>query len=190
VRVIDPDGEQLGVMSLQEARQEAESRNLDLIEVAPQADPPVCRIMDYGKFRYEQQKKAKEGRKKSRQIEIKSIRVRPNTDHHDIAFKLRTARKFLTKGNKVKFNMIFRGPELRHKDIGRAQLETFIEGCNDIAEVDQPPHMEGRRMIMVLSPKPPEEQASQRNQPPQQSDTAATNEQAVARSSTSNKQQQ
>ncbi len=148
--MVDPDGEQLGVLSIQEARQEAEKRGLDLIEVAPQADPPVCRIIDYGKFRYDQQKKAKEGRKKSKQIEIKDIRVRPNTDEHDIAFKLRNARKFLTKGHKVKFNVIFRGPELRHKEIGEAQLQRFIDGSTDVGEVDQPPRMEGRRMTMIL----------------------------------------
>lgn len=154
VRVIDPDGEQLGIMSIHDARRAAEDRELDLIEVAPNARPPVCRIMDWGKFRYEQRKKAKESQKKSRQTEMKMLRVRPNTDDHDIGFKMRNARKFLTKGNKVKFTVIFRGPELRHREIGEQQLKLFIEGCQDLAQVDQPPRMEGRRMTMVLEPRP------------------------------------
>lgn len=110
--------------------------------------------MDWGKFRYEQRKKAKESQKKSRQTEMKMLRVRPNTDDHDIGFKMRNARKFLTKGNKVKFTVIFRGPELRHREIGEQQLKLFIEGCQDLAQVDQPPRMEGRRMTMVLEPRP------------------------------------
>ena len=129
------------------------SRGLDLIEVAPSAEPPVCRIMDYGKFRYEQQKKAKSAAKKSRHTEIKSIRVRPNTDDHDIDFKVRNAIRFLKEGNKVRAFVIFRGPELRHKEIGRQQLERFIKGCAEEAEVDQPPHMEGRQMALMLRPK-------------------------------------
>ena len=141
-------------MSLREALAEARARGLDLIEVAPQADPPVCRIMDWGKFRYEQQKKAREAHKKSRHVEVKAIRVRPNTDDHDIEYKMRNARRFLEKGNKVKFNVIFRGPELRHREIGQRQLERFIEGLSDVAQVEQPPHMEGRQMIMVLEPRP------------------------------------
>ncbi len=140
-------------MARDEALAEASKRDLDLIEVAPNADPPVCRIMDHGKFRYEQQKKAKEAKKKSRQTQVKTIRLRPNTDDHDVAFKMRNANRFLSKGDMVKFNVIFRGPELRHKDIGRAQLEKFIEGCAEHGEVEQPPRMEGRRMTMMLRPK-------------------------------------
>lgn len=141
-------------MSLQEALETARARQLDLIEVAPQAAPPVCRIMDWGRFRYEQQKKQRESQKKSRQVEIKHVRVRPNTDDHDLEYKLRNARRFLLKGNKVKFNVIFRGPELRHREIGERQLQRFLEGLADIAKLEQPPHMEGRQMIMVLEPKP------------------------------------
>jgi translation initiation factor IF-3 len=154
VRVIDEDGQQLGILAVDEARSAAQERGLDLIEVAPQADPPVCRIMDYGKFRYEQQKKEKESQKKSRQIEIKTIRVRPNTDDHDLAYKMRNARKFLQKGRKVKFNVIFRGPELRHTNIGRRQLEYFAQQCADLADIDQSPRMEHRNMTMLLTPKP------------------------------------
>ncbi len=109
--------------------------------------------MDHGKFRYDAQKKAKEAKKKSKQMDVKSIRVRPNTDRHDIEFKMRNANKFLKKGDMVKFNVIFRGPELRHKQIAVAQLQNFIEGCSEFGEVEQPPQMDGRRMTMVLRPK-------------------------------------
>ncbi len=143
----------MGVMTLQQARQEAEQRGLDLIEVSPDAKPPVCRMMDYGKFRYEQRKKQKDAQKKSKQVEIKGIRVRPNTDDHDIEFKARNAKKFLQKGDKVKFTVIFRGPELRHKEIGESQLLRFAELCEDIAQMTQRPRMEGRRMTMMLEPK-------------------------------------
>ena len=153
VRVIDPEGNQIGVLAIEEARDESIKRDLDLIELAPGADPPVCRIMDYGKFRYEQQKKAKEAAKKSKHVEMKTIRVRPNTGIHDINFKLKRAIEFLKKGNRVKFNVIFRGPELRHKHIGREQLQKFIDGCEELAETDSPPHMEGNQMVMVLRPK-------------------------------------
>jgi translation initiation factor IF-3 len=140
-------------MPTKQAVIEAKKRGLDLIEVAPNADPPVCRMMDHGKFRYEQQKKAKEAKKKSKQTQLKSIRVRPNTDEHDVNFKMRNARKFLEKGDMVKFNVIFRGPELRHKDRGAQQLKKFAEGCEEVAVIEQPPRMEGRRMTMVLRPK-------------------------------------
>ncbi len=140
-------------MPTKQAIAEAKKRDLDLIEVAPNADPPVCRMMDHGKFRYEQQKKAKEAKKKSKQTQLKTIRVRPNTDDHDVNFKMRNAKKFLEKGDMVKFNVIFRGPELRHKDRGAQQLKKFAEGCEDVAVIEQPPRMEGRRMTMVLRPK-------------------------------------
>ncbi len=140
-------------MSIEDARAEAEKFGLDLIEVAPEAQPPVCRIFDYGKFRYEQQKKQKEAQKKARQMDVKGIRVRPNTDEHDLAVKTRQAIKFLRHGDKVKFTVIFRGPELRHTEIGQKQLEHFMAQLSDYAIVDQPPRMEGRRMTMVLEPK-------------------------------------
>jgi translation initiation factor IF-3 len=140
-------------LAIQDALAEAERRGLDLIEVAPDANPPVCRIIDYGMFRYEQRKKLKDAQKKSKQMEIKGIRVRPNTDDHDIAFKSRHAIKFLHAGDKVRFTVIFRGPELRHKEIGQQQLERFIAQLADYATVDQLPKMEGRRMTMVLEPR-------------------------------------
>ena len=148
-----PHGEQIGIMPTNQALEAARSEGLDLIEVAPNADPPVCRVMNHGKFRYDAQKKAKEAKKKSKQMDVKSIRVRPNTDSHDIDFKMRNANKFLQKGDMVKFNVIFRGPELRHKEIAVAQLQKFIEGCSESGEVEQPPQMDGRRMTMVLRPK-------------------------------------
>ncbi len=151
--MISPEGDQIGIMPRDKAISTAKEKGLDLIEVAPNAEPPVCRIMDHGKFRYEQQKKAKEAKKKSRQTQLKSIRIRPNTDDHDVNFKMRNACKFLEKGDMVKFNVIFRGPELRHKDRGREQLQKFIEGCSEVGDVEQAPRMEGRRMTMVLRPK-------------------------------------
>ena len=152
VRLIDSEGEQVGVMPIEQARAEAQSRELDLIELAPGADPPVCRIMDYGKFRYEQDKKARKAAKKSKGGGLKTIRVRPNTEIHDINFKLKRAVKFLETGYHVKFNVIFRGPELRHKHLGRRQLQKFIDGCEEAGVVDSVPHMEGRQMIMILRP--------------------------------------
>lgn len=140
-------------MPIAQARAAAEAASLDLIEVAPDAQPPVCRLLDWGRFRYEQKKKAKEAQKKARQIEVKSIRIRPNTDDHDIDFKTRNAIKFLKKGDKVSCTVIFRGPELRHKDIGERQLRRLAEGCIEYGVIEVPPHMEGRRMLMLLTPK-------------------------------------
>ena len=154
VRVIDGDGNQLGIMEIAQARRAAEEAGLDLIEVAPEANPPVCRLLDWGRFRYEQKKKAKEAQKKSKQVEVKNIRVRPNTDDHDLDFKTRNAIKFLRKGHKVNFTVIYRGPELRHKDIGRDQLLRIAEGCVQDGDVEVQPHMEGRRMLMLIAPKP------------------------------------
>ncbi|MFP3904693.1 MAG: translation initiation factor IF-3 [Armatimonadota bacterium] len=155
---MDQDGEQIGIVSIDEARKYSKKTGLDVIEVAPDAKPPVCRLLDYGKFKYEQKKKQKEAQKKSKNVETKAIRVRPNTEQHDIDFKTRNALKFLKEGNKVQFHVIFRGPELRHKEIGKQQLIKFAKGCQDYANVAEPPHMEGRRMLMLLEPKPEEEQ--------------------------------
>lgn len=140
-------------MEIAQARAAAEAAGLDLIEVAPDAKPPVCRLLDWGRFRYEQKKKAREAQKKAKQIEVKSIRIRPNTDDHDIDFKTRNAIKFLKKGDKVSCIVIFRGPELRHRDIGERQLNRLAEGCTEFCVIEVPPHMEGRRMLMLLSPK-------------------------------------
>ncbi|GAB5536657.1 MAG: translation initiation factor IF-3 [Rubricoccaceae bacterium] len=144
----------MGVLSTEDALALANSRGLDLVEISPNADPPVCKIMDYGKFRYEQQKKAKEQRKKqAHQGELKEVRFRPNTDDHDYGFKMRHAREFIGQGNKVKAWVQFRGRDIIYKDRGLAVLERFIEDLSDIAKVDQPPLMEGRRMVTMLTPE-------------------------------------
>jgi len=152
VRVIDPEGEQLGVMSLAAARSEADTQGLDLIEVAPDARPPVCRIMDYGKFRYEQTKRQKEAQKKAKSTEMKAIRIRPTTGAHDVETKTNRALRFLREGNKVKFDMIFRGFELRHTEIGREVLLRIAEACKEDGQVERYPRMDGRRMNMILAP--------------------------------------
>jgi len=139
-------------MPLAAARREAEERALDLIEIAAQATPPVCKIMDYGKFRYQQTKRQKQTQKKSKHTEMKSIRIRPNTGQHDVATKVNLARKFLEDGNKVKFDMIFRGAEMRHTDIGQELLSRVAAHLTELALVERRPTMEGRRMHMILAP--------------------------------------
>ena len=146
------EGAQLGVMPIADALEAAEARNLDLVEISPKADPPVVKIMDFGKYRYEQQKKVKEQRKKqSKQGELKEIRFRPSTDTHDYDFKLKHAREFLEQGNKVKAWVQFRGRDIIYKDRGRLMLERFVEDLSDISKVDQMPKMEGRRMTVMLT---------------------------------------
>ena len=141
-------------MSLDDALAAAQQRQLDLVEISPNADPPVVKIMDFGKFRYEQQKKVKEQRKKqARQGELKEVRFRPNTDDHDYEFKTKHARDFLEQGNKVKAWVQFRGRDIIYKDRGAAVLSRFIEDLSDIAKVDQAPQMEGRRMTIMLTPE-------------------------------------
>jgi translation initiation factor IF-3 len=153
VRVINPDGVQLGVMSLQEALQTAMSLSLDLVEVAPESKPPVCRIMDYGKYRYEQSKKAKDAKKKQTVIQIKEVKMRPKTDEHDLEFKTRQIEKFLKEGNKAKVTMIFRGREVMHSNLGRKLLDKLAEDLKDTAIVEQLPRLEGKNMVMILAPK-------------------------------------
>jgi len=152
VRLIDANGDQLGVKSRNEALQIAQTRNLDLVLVAPGAKPPVCRIMDYGKYRFEQQKKEKEARKKQRVINVKEVRFSPGIGEHDFNTKLRNARKFLEKGDKVKASVRFRGRAITHKDLGREVLERLSEEVKDIASVESKPKMEGRQMFMMLAP--------------------------------------
>ncbi|MBI3988369.1 MAG: translation initiation factor IF-3 [candidate division NC10 bacterium] len=153
VRVISPDGTQLGIMPVQEALQTAYNLGLDLVEVAPEAKPPVCRIIDYGKYRYEQSKKAREARKKQAIIEIKEIKLRPKTDEHDFAFKARHAEEFLKEGDKVKVTMVFRGRELAHMNLGKGLLDKFAHALKEVGVVEQPPRTEGRIMVMILAPK-------------------------------------
>src|SRR5690625_1459743 len=152
VRLIDANGDQLGVKSRAEAIELAQKRNLDLVLVAPGAKPPVCRIMDYGKYRYEQQKKEKEARKKQRVINVKEVRISPSIGDHDFNTKLRNARKFLEKGDKVKASVRFRGRAITHKDLGREVLERLAEEVNDIAAIESKAKMEGRQMFMILAP--------------------------------------
>jgi translation initiation factor IF-3 len=153
VRVIS-DEAQLGVMPTHEALRLAEEKGLDLVEVSPKAVPPVCRIMDYGKFKYEQSKKTNQAKKHASVIEIKEIKFRPKTDVHDFEFKLSHIRRFLEEGNKVRLVIAFRGREIVHPETGRAMLERVIKQCADVAHVEQIPMMDGRRMVMVVSPRP------------------------------------
>lgn len=152
VRLIDSNGDQLGVKSKKEALEIAETRNLDLVLVAPGAKPPVCRIMDYGKYRYEQQKKDREARKKQRVISVKEVRFSPGIGDHDFNTKLRNARKFLEGGDKVKAAIRFRGRAITHKDLGREVLERFAEEVKDIGVVESRPRMDGRHMFMMVGP--------------------------------------
>lgn len=153
VRVI-ADEEQLGVMPTHEALRLAEERGLDLVEISPRAFPPVCRIMDYGKYKYEEAKKKQQARKRASTVETKEIKFRPKTEEHDMAFKVKHVRRFVEGGNKVRLAVVFRGREITHPQTGMAVLNKVVELCNDIATVETTPNMEGRRMIMVIAPKP------------------------------------
>ncbi len=153
VRVIDENGEQLGIMSSRDAQLRADEAELDLVLIAPKANPPVCKIIDYGKFRYEQTRKEKEAKKKQKTVEIKEIRLSPNIGANDLNTKATNARKFLSKGNRVKVTVRFRGREMAHQQNGRAILDAFVETLSDIAQVDKEPKMEGRNMSMVLTEK-------------------------------------
>jgi translation initiation factor IF-3 len=152
VRVISPDGEQLGIIPIEQALSIAEEQGLDLVEVAPLARPPVCRIMDYGKFKYEEQRKAREARKKQHHVQIKEVKMRPGIEDHDFDFKTRHARRFLEEGNKVKLTMMFRGRQMAHPEIGRQVLDRVSEMLSDVAKVEASPTMEARAMTMVLAP--------------------------------------
>lgn len=153
VRLIDSDGSQVGVVPLEEARQRAVELDLDLVEVAPTARPPVCRIMDYGKFKYRENKKAREAKKKQHVIQMKEIKLRSKIDDHDLQFKLRHARKFLEKHDKVKVTMVFRGREVVHKDLGERILKRVYDEVSDLAVQEGDIKMEGRNMILILTPK-------------------------------------
>lgn len=153
VRLITETGENIGVVSTREALQRAEEAGLDLVEVAPNADPPVCRIMDYGKFQYEQAKKERLARKQQKTVEIKEIRLRPKTTDHHLSFKIRDARRWLEDGMKVRVRIRFRGREITYPEIAREQLEQIADDLKDIAVVEQQPGMEGRTMLMVLAPQ-------------------------------------
>ncbi len=153
MRVIDPDGNQLGVIPIQAALTSAQEFGLDLVEVSPNASPPVCKIMDYGRFKYQQDKRQQEARKKQTRIQVKEIKVRPKTDSHDIEVKLGHIQKFIEKKNKVKVTVVFRGREITLTERGKEVLEQIAENAEAFATIEQPPKQEGRTMTMVLGPK-------------------------------------
>jgi translation initiation factor IF-3 len=153
VRVIDADGKQAGIMPLPEALRLAEEQGLDLVTVAANANPPVCRIMNYGKYKYQQSKRIQEARKHQTVIQVKEVKVRPRTEEHDFQFKLRHVKRFLSEGNKVKVSLLFRGREIVHPEFGKEVLERIIEESKDLMVVEQSPRLEGRNMVMILSPK-------------------------------------
>lgn len=153
VRLIDPDGEQIGVVSLDEAREQAAEYGLDLVEVAPEARPPVVKLMDWGRYRYQQQKKAQEAKKRQHTTEVKQVQLRPRTDDHDFEVKLRRARRFLEEGNMVRVVVRFRGRELRRPEVGEAMMDQMLEATADIARVEQRSNrIEGRRLVAMLEP--------------------------------------
>jgi translation initiation factor IF-3 len=153
VRLVDEHGEMVGIVGRNEAIEMAVDAGLDLVEVAPNADPPVCKILDYGKFKYEEQKKKNEARKKQKIIEVKEIKLRPSIDDHDYQVKMRSMNKFIEEGDKVKVTMRFRGRELAHQELGMNVLMRVRDDLEEIAKVEQMPRMEGRQMTMVVSPK-------------------------------------
>jgi translation initiation factor IF-3 len=153
VRVVDDEGGQLGILAIAEAMAVAEQRGLDLVEVAPEAQPPVCRIMDYGKYKYQQSKRAAEAKKKQVKVEIKEVKLRPKTEEHDFQFKAKNARRFLEEGNKVKVTIMFRGREVTHPEFGHRLIEKLVAELADVGQAESHPSMSGRFMTMVLAPK-------------------------------------
>ncbi len=150
--MIDSDGKQLGILPRREALRLAEERDMDLVEVAPQAEPPVAKLMDYGKYQYERAKREREARKARKEIEVKEVRLRPKTDEHDVNFKVRQARSFLESGAKVKVRMRFRGREIYNLDVAKKQFDHFAEELADIGTIEQRPSFEGRTMLMIVAP--------------------------------------
>ena len=153
VRLIDSDGSQLGIVSIQQAMAVAAERNLDLVKIAPKAEPPVCRVMDYCKFRFEQAKKDKEARKNQKVVDIKEVRLSAKIDIHDFEVRVKAAEKFLKGGDKVKASIRFRGREMAHTDIGLTVMQRFAEACAEFGTVEKPAKLEGRQMLMFIAPK-------------------------------------
>jgi len=151
--LVGSGGEVLGVLPLNDALAKADEAGMDLVEVSPNAEPPVCKILDYGKYRYEAQKKAKDARKKQKVIHIKEIKFRLNTDIHDYEVKINSARRFIEAGDKVKVTLRFRGREITHNDLGEEKLKKFAESLSDVAKLEASPKMEGRQLVMVLAPQ-------------------------------------
>ncbi|MBL8439566.1 MAG: translation initiation factor IF-3 [Zoogloeaceae bacterium] len=153
VRLIDAEGEQAGIVSLQTALNMAEDAGLDLVEIAPMAKPPVCRVMDFGKFKYQESKRAHEAKLKQKQIQVKEVKLRPGTDENDYQIKLRNLKRFLEEGDKAKVTLRFRGREMAHQEFGLRQLERIRTDLEELGQVEQMPKMEGRQMVMVIAPK-------------------------------------
>ena len=153
VRLISLDGRQLGIMSIHDALGAARQEGMDLVEVSPSSDPPVCKIMDYGKFKYQASKKLQEGKKKTKTLQVKEIRLRPRTDEHDLGFKIRNMKKFLEKKDKVKVSVLFRGREMAYMDAGKTLLDRIAQELEEQGTVEQPPTREGWRLTMLLVPK-------------------------------------
>ena len=153
LRIIGSDGQQLGIMSAKDALNIAEQKNLDLVKIAPQSNPPVCKIMDYGKYRFEQAKREKEARKNQRVVDIKEVRLSLNIDTHDFNTKLNNALKFIKHGDKVKVSIRFRGREMGHPEIGLETMKRFADACSETAVIEKPAKLEGRNMLMFLAPK-------------------------------------
>jgi translation initiation factor IF-3 len=153
IRVVGADGEMVGVLTVAEGIELADEFGLDLVEIAPNSDPPVCKVLDYGKYKYEEQKRRNEARKKQKTIEVKEIKMRPGIDTHDYETKMKAARKFLNNGDKVKVTIRFRGREMAHQELGMKVLDRVREGLEEMAKLEQFPKMEGRMMTMVVAPK-------------------------------------
>ncbi len=153
VRVIGPDGEQIGILGIREALAYAQERNLDLVEVSPTSKPPVCRVMDYGKFKYEQNKKQQKARRKQHTSQLKEVKMRPKIEEHDYGFKIAHAREFLSHHDKVKFTVTFRGREMAHPEAGRRLLEQAVKDLEDIGQIENPARMEGRNMVLLMVPR-------------------------------------
>ncbi len=154
VRVINPDGQQLGIYPIRQAITIAEEAGLDLVEINPRAEPPVCRIMDFGKFKYEQKKQANAAKKKQKVIEVKEIKFRPKTDSHDFDFKMKHVKRFIEEGNKAKITIRFRGREMAHPEVAARLLDRVVEEVKDMVVIEQTYRMEGRTMTMILAPAP------------------------------------
>jgi translation initiation factor IF-3 len=154
VRVVGPNGEQLGVLPIEQALARAQEEGFDLVEVNPMSKPPVCKIMDYGKFKYEEKKKASEAKKKQVVVHLKEVKLRPKTEEHDYEFKVRNVKRFLEEGNKARVTIMFRGREITHREQGQHILEDVVKDTKDVGVVEQAPRMEGRQMFMILAPNP------------------------------------
>lgn len=175
VRLIDKNGKQVGVLTIQQAQALAEADNLDLVEIAPTAQPPVCKIIDYGKYRYQQTKKEKESKKSQHQVKVKEIKVKPNTDEHDLQTKLKHAREFIEKGNKVRITCMFRGREMAHPEVGKRVVQKMIDTLMDIATTEGTPKLMGRNLSVTLAPgvkKMKEKKSESKNETEQSSQGA------------------